>query len=69
VSDLHLAYAWHPEKMKEIAFRFTLYNLFNTEYISHGYTYSGYISGTRYDYNYYFPQATINWLGGITFSF
>ena len=66
ISDLHLIYAIHPKKMKEVSFHFSIYNLLNKEYISNGYTYSGYSSGQRSDSNFYFPQAKINWLGGIT---
>ncbi len=65
VSDLHLAYSINPGKIKEITFRFALYNITDAIYNSNGYTYSGYISGERNDYNYYFPQARVNWLGGI----
>jgi iron complex outermembrane receptor protein len=68
ISDLYFSYSLHPRKMKEISFHLSFYNLFNTEYISNGYTYSGYKSGLRNDYNFYYPQAKINWLGGIIVS-
>ena len=65
INDLHLSYAIHPGKIKEITFQFTLNNFLNREYISNGYSYSGYISGKRNDYNYYFPQGKVNFMAGV----
>ena len=65
INDLHLSYSIHPEKIKEITFQFTLNNFLNREYISNGYSYSGYINGKRNDFNYYFPQGKVNFMGGV----
>ena len=65
INDLHLSYTIHPGKIKEIRFQFSLNNFLNREYISNGYSYSGYINGKRNDYNYYFPQAKVNFMGGV----
>ena len=65
INDLQLSYVIHPGKIKEIIFQFSLNNFLNRHYISNGYTYSGFSGGMRYDYNYYFPQATVNFLGGV----
>ena len=65
INDLHLSYVIHPKKIKEISFQFSLNNFLNRKYISNGYTYSGFRGGIRYDYNNYFPQAMVNFLGGV----
>ena len=64
-NDLNLSYTLHPVKIKEISFRFSLKNIFNQNYVSNGYTYSVINSGVRNDYNFYFPQAMLNWMVGV----
>lgn len=65
INDLHLSYVLRPGKVKEISFKFSLLNFMNHEFVSNGYTYSGFSGGYRNDYNYYFPQAMVNFLGGV----
>jgi len=64
VADLRLRYLLNPGFMRELEVSFLLNNLFNAKYEANGYTFSEQYSGdpTRYDYNYYFPQATRNYL-------
>ncbi|MDB5261139.1 MAG: TonB-dependent receptor [Adhaeribacter sp.] len=64
VADLRLRYVVKPAFMRELEVGFLLNNLFNARYEANGYTFSERYSGdpTRYDYNYYFPQATRNFL-------
>ena len=66
INDLHCSYKLPVKKIREIVFRLSVYNFLDKEYISNGYSYSGYSGGQRSDYNFYFPQAGINWLAGIT---
>ena len=66
LNDVRLSYTLNKKKVKSIEFRLTVNNIFNRKYISNGYTYSGFSGGERYDYNYYYPQAGINFLGGIS---
>ncbi len=68
VSSLRLSYAFKPKYFKEITFSVLANNLFNTEYSSNGYSY-GFIYGGEQRYNYYFPQAGINFLGMINLKF
>ncbi len=66
VNDLHCSYKLPVKKLKEVVIRISVYNFLDKKYISNGYSYSGYSGGQRSDYNYYFPQAGINWLAGVT---
>ena len=53
-------------KMKSISINLAVYNLFNNFYESNGYTW-GYIGGgTEVRENFYYPQAGINFMAGIT---
>ena len=59
---------------KEIKFTLLFNNIFNRFYESNGYSYSErYYSGGEktdtYTYNYYYPQAGINMLGGLSVRF
>ncbi|MGV3585753.1 MAG: TonB-dependent receptor [Adhaeribacter sp.] len=64
VADLRLRYVVKPNFMRELEVGLLLNNLFNAKYEANGYTFSEQYTGdtTRYDYNYYFPQATRNYL-------
>jgi iron complex outermembrane receptor protein len=71
VADLRLRYALHPRWMKEIEVALLINNIFNREYVANGYTYGGiYQPGTtRSDYNFYYPQATRNYLASVNLRF
>lgn len=69
INDLHLSYELQPLKIKSVAINFAINNLLDKEYVSNGYSYSGFIGGIRNDYNYYFPQAGRNWMLGLTAKF
>jgi iron complex outermembrane receptor protein len=70
VLDLRLRYTLHPSFMKEIELALLVNNLLNREYVSNGYTY-GYIgaSGNQENFNWYFPQATRNFLASVNLRF
>ena len=61
VNDLRLAYLISKEKMPGIELTLLVNNLFNALYESNGYVYD--------DSPYYYPQAGINFLAGITVKF
>lgn len=65
VTDLVASYTLNPEGIKGIDLQLKVNNLFNTLYSSFGYTYS-YIYGDMVTENFYYPQATINFLGQVT---
>ncbi len=50
--------------MRELELALLVNNVLNRKYEANGYTFSEHYSGdpTRYDYNYYYPQATRNYL-------
>lgn len=69
VNDVRLNYTIQTKLIREIGFIFAVNNIFNQQYESNGYTY-GYISGgKRITENFYFPQAGINIMGGLSLKF
>ncbi|MDX5421620.1 MAG: TonB-dependent receptor [Hymenobacteraceae bacterium] len=64
VTDLRLRYTLRPSFLKEVEVALLINNLLNEKYVANGYTFSEQYAGdaTRYDYNYYYPQATRNFL-------
>ncbi|XCF06809.1 TonB-dependent receptor [Tamlana crocina] len=74
VNNLNLSYKFQPTWIKEIALNLLVNNLFDSEYVSNGYTYSYYYrpegsSDAPITENFYYPQATINFLLGATLKF
>lgn len=64
VMDLRLRYTVKPSFMREVELALLVNNLFSELYEANGYTFSEQYVGdpTRYDYNYYYPQAPRNFL-------
>ena len=74
VNNLNFTFKTNPKWIKEIAFNLLINNIFNQEYVSNGYTYSYYYRpvGSNENIvkeNFYYPQAGINFLTGITLKF
>ncbi|CAH8284578.1 iron complex outermembrane receptor protein [Mariniflexile fucanivorans] len=74
VNNLSASYKIKPTWIKEIAFNLLVNNIFNSEYVSNGYTYSYYYrpQGSTDDAiteNFYYPQAKTNFLLGMTLKF
>ena len=74
VNNFTANFKLNPKWIKEIQFNFLVNNLFNTEYVSNGYTYSYFYRPQGSNNNavtevFYYPQATINFLTGITLKF
>lgn len=67
--NLLLRYSMKLKGMKELAATLAVNNIFNTYYSSNGYTYGYYENSMLNTFNYYFPQAGINFLAGVTFKF
>lgn len=65
-TNLLLRYTIQPGSLKGLEFKLALNNIFNTYYSSNGYTYSYYEGSALNTFNYYYPQAGFNVLGGIT---
>jgi iron complex outermembrane recepter protein len=68
VNDLRMSYDLKVKKFGEIGLRLMVNNLFNEMYESNGYTYS-YIWGGMVTESFYYPQAGINWLAGLSLKF
>ncbi|HXS35293.1 MAG TPA: TonB-dependent receptor plug domain-containing protein [Flavipsychrobacter sp.] len=61
-----LRYSIKMRPFKELDATLQLNNIFNQFYNSNGFTYPSVYGGVVSNYNYYFPQAGFNVLGGIT---
>ena len=74
-SDLNLVYQTEPNSIfKSIIFTVLFNNIFNAEYVDRGYYYTYDYSGgngktVTADGAGYYPQATANFLAGVTFKF
>ncbi|SDS43306.1 iron complex outermembrane recepter protein [Polaribacter sp. KT25b] len=70
-SDLNFVYEIKTSSIfKSITFTGVVNNIFNKEYEDRGYTYLDYWSGpTSFEVQGYFPQATRNFLVGVTMKF
>lgn len=70
VNDLRMAYALPVDWAKEIKLSLLINNIFDARYVSNGFTYS-YIYGDDYyvTENFYYPQAGINFLAGLSIKF
>lgn len=69
LNDLVMKYSFKPKFMKEISFQFMLNNIFNVEYESNAWIYRYYSGNVEENINGYFPQAGINFLGGLSLKF
>ncbi|GAB4379248.1 MAG: TonB-dependent receptor [Salibacteraceae bacterium] len=65
VNDLRVTYLWTTEYFKELEIKLLVNNILNAMYASNGYTYS-YIYGQTITENFYYPQAGINFLAGVS---
>ncbi|MGY0391514.1 TonB-dependent receptor [Bizionia sp. KMM 8389] len=74
VNNFNASFKVYPSWMKEIAFNLLVNNIFNKKYVSNGYTYSYYYrpegsNDPAITENFYYPQATTNFLMGVTLKF
>lgn len=76
VNDFNATYVLQTKgTFKSIVFTLLVNNIFNVKYISNGYygtwddDYSSPPSVTTYEYAGFYPQATTNFLAGVTFNF
>ncbi len=69
VNNLRLDYSINFEKFSDIGLQLMINNVFNSLYESNAYGGNWYEDMQEYTWAYYFPQAPINYLLRITFSF
>jgi iron complex outermembrane receptor protein len=68
--DFRLRYALHPSFAKEIELGLLVNNVLNREYVANGYTYTYQgASGSQETFNWFFPQATRNYLASVGLKF
>ncbi|HZH54556.1 MAG TPA: TonB-dependent receptor, partial [Sphingobacteriaceae bacterium] len=70
VNNLRVAYTTSYRGAKEVGLTLALNNIFGEKYAANGYTW-GHLNedGSRASYNYYYPQATANFLLGLHLKF
>ena len=70
-SDFNISYELETNLIfKSIVFTGLVNNVFDKEYVDRGYTYLDYWTGpTSFEVQGYFPQATRNFLIGVTLKF
>ena len=69
VSDLRINYSFKTKYIRSIGVTLAINNLFSEQYESNGYTYGYIYGGQRIVENFYYPQAGINYLVGLSFKF
>ncbi|MDY6327297.1 MAG: TonB-dependent receptor [Bacteroidales bacterium] len=68
-TNLRLSYTFHFNHLKDLELFLNVNNLFNAKYESNAAVYTGYYGGEKLYDPYYFPQAGINFLGGVRVKF
>jgi iron complex outermembrane recepter protein len=70
VGDFRISYSVSKNWLKQAHFFLQLNNVFNTQYVSNGYSTSYYLGAPkRYNDNYYLVQAPINFIIGTNITF
>ena len=69
VSDVRLRYNFSTKAVKNIGIGLLVNNIFSKQYEANGATYPSISEGQVTNYNYYFPQATRNFLASVNLSF
>jgi iron complex outermembrane receptor protein len=69
VNDFRINYSIKTKYIREIGFTVAINNLFSEKYESNGYTYGYIYGGVHTVDNFYYPQAGVNYLAGLTLKF
>lgn len=69
VNNLRFSYGFSLKSIKNITATFLINNIFSEKYEPNGATYPDIESGKVVNYNYYYPQAPINFLTGLSIRF
>lgn len=66
ISDFRANYSFKALKMKSIDINLGIYNMFNALYEANGYTWGFIGGGSEVRENFFYPQAGVNFMAGIT---
>lgn len=69
VNDIHMNYTFHPGFVKELGLFLNVSNIFSEKYETNAWVYRYYLDGEEYMMDGYFPQATMNFLAGVSVKF
>lgn len=69
VNDLRLRYEFSTKAVKNIGLGILINNIFSAKYEANGATYGDVENGTLVNYNYFFPQAPVNFLASVNLRF
>jgi iron complex outermembrane receptor protein len=70
VNDFNIQYTWDKAPLfEQVIFTGLINNIFDEEYVSNGYFYTYEYEGVTYEGAGYYPQATRNFLVGVTLRF
>ena len=67
INNLQFDYSLSLKPIKEIQLKFQINNIFNVEYCNNAYGGAWFEQNIEKTWAYYFPQAGINFMGGIVF--
>ena len=74
INNLTATFKLKPKWIKELGFNLLINNIFDKKYVSNGYTYSYFYrpvgsNDSAITENFYYPQAGVNFLAGMTLKF
>jgi iron complex outermembrane receptor protein len=69
LNNLQLDYTIETKLIREIGLKFMVNNIFNLEYSNNAYGGNWYEQGVEKTWAYYYPQAGINFMGGVVLKF
>jgi len=69
VNDVRLRYNFSTKAIKNIGLGLLVNNIFDKKYEASGATYPGLSGGNVYNYNYFYVQATRNFLASVSLAF
>ncbi|MDD3740258.1 MAG: TonB-dependent receptor, partial [Bacteroidales bacterium] len=69
LNNVQLNYSFETKLVREVQLKFMVNNIFNLEYSNNAYGGNWYEQGVENTWAYYYPQAGINFMGGISLKF
>ena len=69
LNNVQLNYSFETKLVREVQLKFMVNNIFNLEYSNNAYGGNWYEQGAENTWAYYYPQAGINFMGGISLKF